>query len=228
MSEIMKDIILLHGALGNAGTLRPLANALTECRTHLFDLPGHGSDAGDAFTADDCAAAIGRFVESEGLSSYYIFGYSMGGFAALQFAAGRQDRLQGIVTLGTKLDWSPEAAAAETRRLNPEIVAEKVPAFAGRLESLHGSDWGGLMRRTAEMMEDLGGRRGLSSGELSRIAVPVLLLRGAEDKMVTQQETDAAAALVKNARTEELPATPHPIEQVDAEALADRILAFIK
>lgn len=224
----MKDILLLHGALGCSETLDRLASELKGYNVHMLDFPGHGKDqSGQKFSIEDCVTAIEAYISEKKLNSYSIFGYSMGGFAALKFAASQPAGLTGIVTLGTKFDWTPESAAQEIKKLDPEVIREKVPAFADSLERLHGKNWPVLMTHTAAMMTGLGAMNGLSPLLLSSVKIPVLLLLGSKDRMVTPEETEKTASLLPDASFKILEETPHPIEQVNVEMLAGEIGGFL-
>ena len=97
---------------------------------------------------DDLVQQVGELV--------HLFGYSMGGFIALLSAANGNKKIHSITTLGTKMKWSPRIAENEVKQLNPELIEEKVPAFAKSLEERHGDHWKDLMRRTADYMVLLG------------------------------------------------------------------------
>ena len=66
----------------------------------------------------------------------------MGGYVALGLAAEHPNRIKKVVTLGTKIDWSPEVAASMSRMFDPEKIQAKVPAFANLLAQAHApADW---------------------------------------------------------------------------------------
>jgi len=90
-------------------------------------------------------------------------GYSMGGYVALYLALMQNNLIHNIVTLGTKFNWSKEAVDKETKLLNPEIMLEKIPAYAKTLETKHGSHWKELVIKTAGMMNDIGNNNFLNS-----------------------------------------------------------------
>lgn len=46
-------------------------------------------------------------------NTVYVFGYSLGGYIALMAALEKPDLFKKIITLATKLDWSPESAAVK-------------------------------------------------------------------------------------------------------------------
>ena len=224
----MKNLILLHGALGSAETLQTIKNLLSDEYT-VFDLdfPGHGRNEGSEIGMEAFTDSLRALIENNRLAEYSIFGYSMGGFAALKFAAEKPAGLKKIITLGTKFDWTPESAAGEVKKLNPELIEEKVPKFAAHLASLH-NDWKELMNKTASMMLQLGEERGLSRELLSAVNVPVHLYRGSEDNMVSSEETRIVADLLPDSSFEIIEGVQHPIDRVDPVVIADLIRKNMK
>lgn len=222
----MKDLILLHGALGGKQQLERTAALLsTAYNVHTLNFEGHGGRPSDnAFSIGLFAENLLKYLDEHGIDHCFVFGYSMGGYVALKLAELHPGRIEAIVTLGTKFAWSPEIAAKETAMLNPEKIEEKVPKFAAALEQLHAPlDWKEVMHKTADMMRRLGDSPALSDEGLSQIAIPVRLLMGSEDVMVTHDETEKVQALLPNATFEVIDGWQHPIERIEAEALADKI-----
>ncbi len=162
------------------------------------------------------------FLNQNNLAQTQIFGYSMGGYVALHLARKHPERVRRIVTLGTKLAWTPEIAARETALLNPDKIAAKVPVFAEALAGRHApADWREVLRRTAELLHDLGNGAALGEEDFRSIACPVLVGLGELDNMVSLEESSQVANWLPNGRLEVLPGVKHPFEQVDAAWLAD-------
>ncbi|RYY99115.1 MAG: alpha/beta fold hydrolase [Chitinophagaceae bacterium] len=227
----MKSLLLLHGALGSAVQLAPLAEALRgHYDLHLLGLPGHGgTPAGpEGFSIPAFAGFVEHYISEKGLAQPAVFGYSMGGYVALHLAAMRPGLLGSIVTLASKLDWTPEGAAREVKGLQPDLIGQKVPAFAAALrERHHPLDWKEVLGNTAALMLELGRAPLLTPEVLSALALPVLLLVGDRDNLVTLSETQEAFRLIPGAQLGVLPATPHPLEKVDASFLAAHVRRFV-
>lgn len=170
-----------------------------------------------------------RFLEEHHIQSTHIFGYSMGGYVALNLALHHPQRVKSIYTLATKFDWSAEAAAKETKLLNPEKTAEKVPAFAAALaQRHHPEDWKQVMRKTADMLLHLGNQPTLTAGNLPQLQLPVQVAVGDQDTMVSVEETLWAYRLLPDARLQVLPGTRHPLEHVAVSRLTEEIRQFIR
>lgn len=227
----MDSILLLHGALGAKEQFSELKGLLSESYdVHSFSFSGHGGRNLNAepFTIELFAQEIIDYITLNKLNGINIFGYSMGGYAAL-FAAFKQPGLIGkIITLATKFTWSPEIAAREIKMLDAEKIKAKVPQYARELANRHGvDDWENVLLKTADMMTALGNKPLLSSCVLNEIKNEVLVSIGDSDKMVSLEETISAYRSLPNAKLLVLPGTPHPIEQADPERIVYEIKKFI-
>ncbi len=223
-------LLLLHGALGSPATLAPLAARLADDFTvQSLAFAGHGGRAVQAatFGLAHFGAEVGAFLAAHETAPAHVFGYSMGGYAALLAARQQPARFASITTLGTKLDWSIEAAAAETRFLDPEKMLVKVPAFAQELQRRHApADWAEVVRATAALMRAAGAAPLLTEAALAAVPVPVQVLVGEADPTAHTPAGAALAACLPRGRYEVLPATPHPLERVDLAMLSAKIRAF--
>ena len=227
----MENLLLLHGALGSAAMLAPLKEALQgSYKVYTLDFSGHGGKPlpQEPFSMQRFAQDIRQFMDEQQLDQTHIFGYSMGGYAALSLALEHQTRIRSIYTLATKFSWSVEAAEKETRMLVPERVEEKVPAFAATLAQRHApQDWKQVMRQTAGMMRSLGQSPLLTPDTLPQLQLPVQLAVGDRDNMVTVEETLWACRLLPDARLQVLPNTRHPFETLSIPDLSQHIRQFL-
>lgn len=215
--------ILIHGALGSASQLAPLASRLGDA-VLCVELAGHGdtpsTDA--AYDIRAFAADVLRAMDARGIARASLFGYSMGGYVALVLAADHPGRVDSVATLGTKLAWSPDVARRETSRLDPDAIRAKVPNFAELLERRHAGagGWEGVLHRTSALLRGLGDAPIVDDALLARIQQPVRLMVGDRDTVVSIDETAAAAKKLTRGELAVLPGTPHPIEQADVALLA--------
>ena len=221
------NLLLLHGALGSAAQLKPLAQKLADYyQVHTFTFSGHGGKGNlqQPFCIESFAAELEKWLQDKGLGQMLVFGYSMGGYVALYLASLHPAYFTHILTLGTKFAWTPESAAQEVKRLQPALIEEKVPAFAQSLaKQHHPHDWRLVMTQTADMMLALGNKPPLTADVLATIKVPVKIMRGTEDKMVSEAESQQAAALLPEGSYKSLEGQPHPLEQLDLEMLSREI-----
>ncbi len=222
-------LLLLHGAIGSAAQLTPLAEVLkSRYHVHVLEFPGHGGTEGDTFSIPHFADFVSGYCDEQGLDKVGIFGYSMGGYVALYLAQQRPALVAQVVTLATKFHWDPAIAEREKKMLQPAVIEEKLPAFAKTLAERHApGDWKQVLARTAQMLEGLGADNALKPEDYAGIATPTLLLLGDRDRMVTLEETVAVYNALPQAELGVLPGTGHPIESVQPQLLAGFIERFI-
>ncbi|MEO8621716.1 MAG: alpha/beta hydrolase [bacterium] len=225
-------IYLLHGALGSAAQLHPLAARLRQ-RTRDFrvvEFAGHGNTplGTHSFTVSGFVEQLLVELEKDGLESADFFGYSMGGYVALALALAHPDRVRTIVTLGTKFDWTPEIAARDAARLDPAVIKAKVPRFAEQLEARHGGagGWEGVLTQTANLLTELGQQPVIDASALEKIEQRVRITVGDRDATVSVEESTRVSRALGRGELAVLPGTPHPLEQVDHEWLVELIEPF--
>jgi pimeloyl-ACP methyl ester carboxylesterase len=225
----MNPIVLLHGALGSSAQLELLAEKFNSVGRKAFPLnfSGHG---GAAFTRSEFgietfAQDLLKFFNDKKIDQADVFGYSMGGYVALWLAHLHPERIGKIVTLGTKFDWNAESADKEIRKMNPQKIEEKVPAFALALKERHApNDWREVLSKTARMMRELGEKPLLIENVLRQIKSPAHILLGDLDEMADLNFSKQVSAWLPFGKFDLLPNTPHPIEKVKSDFIIDAML----
>jgi pimeloyl-ACP methyl ester carboxylesterase len=227
----MHPLILLHGALGSKEQLLPLAEALSnQYDIHLFNFSGHGgrSFAGEPFSIAGFSGEIMQYMAENNIAQASIFGYSMGGYAALHFAKQHPEKALHIITLATKFHWDETIASKEIKMMDANTIREKVPAFATQLEKLHTpNDWIVVLEKTKHMLSELGKKNTLQPADFSAITTSCLIMLGDRDKMVTLDETIAVYRALPKAQFSILPGTPHALDQVNMRVMATMLSEFI-
>ncbi|WP_411279168.1 alpha/beta fold hydrolase [Gemmatimonas sp.] len=220
-------IVLIHGALGGAAQMLPIADALSaQGDVHCLELPGHGDTPlpdGAPFSMTTFAGALRDDIARRGWQQPLVFGYSMGGYVALLLESRSPGMLGGIVTLGTKFEWTPEIAVAAASRLDASVLRAKVPAFADQLRGRHAGagGWERVLARTTQLLTDLGSDPLLTAPTLAAVQIPVRVGVGSRDDTVTDGEAARLAALLPHASLHVLHDVPHPIERVPASLVVD-------
>lgn len=226
----MKSIILLHGALGAKDQLEPLKEALSKInyKVYSFSFSGHGKvPFQKKFGIAQFANELEKFILENKFQQPAIFAYSMGGYVTLYLASQKSDLVGNIVTLGTKFNWTKEIAEKEIKQLDPKVIQEKVPKFAEALKQRHGDDWELLLKRTADMMVELGDNNLMNEELLGKVKSKVMIGLAENDTMVSEQETNDAFLGLQNAQRFSLPNAKHPIETVDVVMLVGVIKDFM-
>ncbi len=194
-------LVLLHAFPLSRPMWRPQVDALSgDFRVLALDLPGFGGTEGftDEPTIDGMATAVAEFLDALAITEpVALAGLSMGGYVALAFARRYPDRLRALILADTRAEPDDAAAKAnrdkmiafagdhsaadvidqtlpkmlseETRTQRPEVVAE-VKRIAG------GQSIDGIVNALKALRD-----RPDSRPALDKIAVPTLVLVGAED-----------------------------------------------
>jgi pimeloyl-ACP methyl ester carboxylesterase len=230
---MMNPVILLHGALGATTQLEPFRNLITDGHQNVWSLDfggHHGKPFPESgFGIETFAADVLSFMDEKKLETAHIFGYSMGGYVALWLAHLKPERIGKIITLGTKFDWDVASAEREVRKMDPEKILAKVPAFARILEARHRpNDWKELMRRTADMMSSLGSSPLLTIDILKTIKIPVLVCLGDRDDMADREFSQQVAGALPDGDFVLLENTTHPIEALDLHRFMEIWNSFMK
>lgn len=223
-------LLLLHGALGSQQQLQPLAQLLAADYTiHQLNFAGHGGRTTTSdFSMDLFVENVLHYIRENKLQQVSIFGYSMGGYVALCLALKHPHLVHKIVTLGTKFNWSQEAAAKEVKLLNPSIISQKVPQFAAHLQATHApNDWKIVLEQTAQMMLGLANGHQLQLEDLQQIQQEVCIGIGSLDNMVTVEESQEAATALPQGKLHLLEGVYHPLEKNEGQVLATYISNFL-
>lgn len=227
---MQQKILLLHGALGSKKQLESIKGLLeNQYEAYSLNFEGHGSfESEQAYSMDLFTKNIVDFLDHESIEQVNLFGYSMGGYVALNTALHFPDRIGKIITLGTKFDWSLESATQEIKMLNPDIIEAKVPRFAEKLKTEHQpQDWKVVMQKTAGMMKAMADGKKLQNEDFKLITKDVTIGIGNADKMVSVAESEHVVQLLPQASLQVLDGVEHPIDKVDPKVVADYITQSI-
>lgn len=217
----MKRLIVIHGALGNGEEFEKIIPLLSNRYEIInYEIPHHGykQKSHVSFNMTGITEDFCDFLEDHGKS--IIYGFSLGGYLALCAAQKSTKNIEGIITQGTKLDWSPEIAVKEIKSLDSEFLKAQAPSFYEYLSGLHGDYLEDLMGKTTAFMQDLGNNPLLTRGELNKLDIPVRMIRGGNDRMVGKDETLNVCNMLSNGFYFEVPFFPHPLGFIEPKHTA--------
>lgn len=228
MERHLPAIVFLHGTMGVSQDLEPLMAAMKDkgYTTLSFSFSGHGQSAlwPEEFRIDLFSRELETFLKNHNLSDVVVFGHSIGGYVALYHKVNFEDSpIKLIVTYGTKFNWSESAVARELPMFNPEHMSEKYPHIAEGYQNKHGDRWKALLRSTAHLMQNLERIDGLTKEDFEDLEIPVTLVIGDQDRIVTMEETRAASSWLKGSKIKTLSHSKHEMERVNVKELAELI-----
>ncbi len=189
--------------------------------------------------ADDGAALLDLL----GIEKAVVGGCSMGGYAAFAFVRRHPQRLAGLVLQDTRAGADTTEAKANRAALAAKVLAEGTPAAVEALlpklvgETSH-RERGDLVARVrqrilaaspqgiANALHGLA-RRADSRETLPTIAVPALVLVGAEDVLTPPVEAATMAAAISRARLDVIPKAGHLANLENPAAVSAALLAFL-
>jgi pimeloyl-ACP methyl ester carboxylesterase len=242
-------VLLLHGFGSSLHTWDGWTRLLDQDRRVIrIDLPGFGltgPDPSGDYSDLRAVALLTTLLDRLGLAKADLVGSSMGGRIAWRFAAERPDRVRrlvlmapdGFASLGLEYD-RPMQVPLMMQALpwtlpRPLLRAGLAPAYADAT-ALRPD----VVERYRDMMLAPGARRAILDrmeghvlGDpvplLRRIRAPVLLLWGAQDRMVPARHAADYAQDLHDSRTVILPGLGHvPMEEDPARSLAP-VRAFL-
>lgn len=214
-----RNLILLHAALGSKEQFNDFIKVLPkDWNIWTFDFEGHGKNSSEGdFSMQTFVDNTLDFMKKNQIEKSHFFGYSMGGYVALYLAKLHPYKVEGIITLATKFDWTPFTASKEVLKLQADVIEEKVPIFVEILKKRH-RDWKAVLRKTAELMTELGKGKGkLKAEEMAMIDQKVLLCLGENDQMISLKESEEAANWLPNSSLKLIKDLSHSFENIDNE-----------
>ncbi|MBK6266747.1 alpha/beta hydrolase [Marivirga sp. S37H4] len=217
----MEKLLILHGALGSKSQFEALISSFSnQLDVYFLEFSGHGIQKfRKDFSVPQFSNELSQFIQTNSLLGCHVFGYSMGGYVALYNALSHPEHFRSLQTLATKFSWNPDIAEKEIKMLDPDRIVEKIPAFAEVLDKRHGN-WRKLMESTQDLMKQLGENPLLDTSNLPTLQIPVKIMRGSLDTMVSEEESKWAVENLNKARYIEIPEAKHPIEKYDPASLA--------
>jgi pimeloyl-ACP methyl ester carboxylesterase len=218
-----RPMLLLHAALQTSESMEPLRERLEPLGLRLIqvDQRGHGKTANPgrrlsiATLADDIEALIRHL----GLERPLAAGYSLGGIVAIELA--RRGLLSGLVVLASRI--RPAQRGRET--FAPANIAARSPQWAKQLAEKHEEvAWEELATELGELLSTW---PGFDPADLARIQIPLLVVQGDRDQMVSLRHGEELAATVPGARLHVVPRAGHPELLYRADAMS-QVYQFVQ
>lgn len=212
-------------------------------RTIVFDNRGVGrSDVPPGpYTIAQMASDAAAVLDAAGIESAHIFGVSMGGMIAQEFALQYPKRVRSLI-LGCTAPGGPEAVQAEPevlqilmlRGVDPEVAAKAISPFiyhpATPRERVE-EDMA-LRRKWFPTAEGYFAQlQGIMAWEacsrLPQISAPTLVIHGDSDKLVPPANAKLIAARIPGAKLVMIPSASHILATDQQEAVHHAVLGFL-
>ncbi|MBA3654198.1 MAG: alpha/beta hydrolase [Actinobacteria bacterium] len=200
-------LVLAHGYGEHSGRYEHVGGALANAgfTTWAMDHFGHGQSAGDdrgsigslagaVADLDDCVDVATADPASP--PPVFLLGHSMGGLIATAYAEEHQDRLKALVLSGPAVAVNPMLEALQDLDEIPEVslapFVSRDPDVVKDYENDPLNYLGPMPRSMIKAMSEITGVR----DRLSTITLPVLVMHGDADALVSPQASQDIAATV--------------------------------
>ena len=239
-------LVLLHGGLSDGRSWTPQLESLArEYDVVAWDAPGCGGSADP--TADlrlaDYADAVAALVRALGVGPVHLAGHSFGAGLAIDVYGRHRKLVRSLVLSGAYAGWRGSLPPAEVEaRLNRALTELERPPAEWVDSYLTGFFGGSASPETVEaahaMMLDVrpaGARSMLTAfanadlrAVLPTIAVPTLLIYGAEDVRAPRAVAEALHTAIPGSRLILVPAAGHDVNLEAPEEYDAAVRAFLR
>jgi pimeloyl-ACP methyl ester carboxylesterase len=237
-------LVLLHGYCEDQSIWQHLMPKLAGMRVVLIDLPGFGKSQPlpQSANLDAYAEAIATVLDTLNIQQAILIGHSLGGYVAMRFADKYSHRLYGFGLINSHpLADTPEKQAARNKTIQlikdggkSAFVRQLIPGlfkpdFSDKEQitalvkaAQKGPDAGII--QAAEAMRD----RPDQTHVLKQAKIPVLMLLGTDDHLVSREMRDTFIHLPEIAQVEIVPHVAHMAMFEAAEFTANVLGKFVQ
>jgi 3-oxoadipate enol-lactonase len=236
-------LVLLHGIGSNARSWQHQLQGLAQDYDVVaWDMRGYGSssDPPGSYTMADLAGDLAGLLDHLGFDKAHVCGLSMGGVVAQEFYRHHRGRVRSLILADTnagqaalddeerqrrleqRLAGAAEPAGLARQRtpmlLSPEAPPEVVSEAESIMAEIHPEGY----RQAAQAFSESDER-----DLLSRIELPVLVLWGECDTVVSREEVGYLVENIPGAKFEVIPKAGHLSNQENPEAFNDAVRRFL-
>ncbi len=245
-------IVMLHGLRAYGHWFDEFA-AVAEDRYRLIAPDQRGRGASDwakdgRYNTDAYVEDLAALVDKLALDRFVLFGHSMGGTNAINYAAGHPERVSALVII----DSAPELDPRGLTRIRSELGAtpksfatwDEARDFIRRLHARPSEQH--IATRLAWMLKEAEPGRivwrlddaifdprmtpdppSRTWAMLAQICCPTLMVRGGVSDLVTREMAERVAAAVADGRCVEVPAAGHMVVEDNPDGFNAAVMAFL-
>ncbi len=228
-------IILIHGAGGNRLTWHPYIRRLADETIYALDLSGHGESEGAGRNSiEKYAQDILAFMDDQKIQRAVLGGISMGSAISLTIAAHHPYRTAGLLLIGGGAKMRVAKSILDIVG-NPETLEEAVEIINTNCFSANAPQ--DLLRLSKQILlktdptvllgDFLACDQFDITDQLSVINIPVLILCGAEDKMMPPKFSQSLQDAIPNARLQIVERSGHMLTLEQPGVVADSLKRFM-
>jgi pimeloyl-ACP methyl ester carboxylesterase len=240
-------LLLIHGfPLDRTLWASQVSGLRDAARVIAPDLRGLGESAAPAgnVTVDAYADDLAALLDSLGVKSAVVAGFSMGGYIAFAFYRKFPHRVRGLVFANTKAG-ADSAEGKKGRDDNAALAREKGAGAVGErmmpklLSPKSQAERPTLVKALSEMItrQSVAGVVGAlvamrdrpdSTPTLATISVPTLVITGAEDTLIPPKESEIIRDGIRGARLVVIDGAAHTSNYEQPEAFNRAVREFLK
>jgi len=234
-----RTVVLVHGLGSRAEDWNPLAPYLARAgfRVYIPDLPGYGRSQKPpdfSYSIHDEAQMVTGFIDALGLKQVDLGGWSMGGGIAQHVAFEHPDRIRKLMLFDAA--GLNEPVIFDTRLFTPENVDQlsqfeallsphpvQAPGFIARdiLKYFQHNAW--VIKRA---MASILTRKDATDSILPQLKMPVLIVWGAEDRILPVSQGETMHRLVPQSELDIVQGCGHLAPKECAPEVGPRVVAF--
>jgi pimeloyl-ACP methyl ester carboxylesterase len=234
-----QPVLLIHGLGSRAEDWASLAPYLVRAgyRVYIPDLPGYGRSqkpADFSYSIHDEAVMVAGFLDALGLQRADLGGWSMGGAIVQHVAFDHPDRVRKLILFDAA--GLNEPVVFDTRLFTPEN-ADQLSQFEALL-SPHPVEAPGFITRDIlkyfqhnawviqRAMASILTRKDATDSMLPQLKIPVLIVWGAEDRILPVSQGETMHRLVPQSELDIVPGCGHLAPKECTAQVGPRVVAF--
>jgi len=223
-------LLLLHGGFGNALSMAPMRNILSNhYRVYLPERRGHGhtADIGE-ITYELMAEDTAGFMGAVGIERAHIVGYSDGAIVCFYLGMRRPQMVNGLVPVSGNFRWDglTEHSRAMFEKSTPEAFAQVLGELVAHYNEVSPDGPGHFPAVFSKLQQLFLSEPNLTTEDLAAIKAPTLVLAADRDLMRIEHTVELHQA-IKGSQLCVIPGANHGLVFDRADEVCAAVLRFL-